>query len=65
MRRSLTAELADGPRRLIAEGVTQLAGFGVAAISVVRDSQHIEVMAVAGNDEARDSSSAPARRSPG
>ena len=37
----------------IAEGVTQLAGFGVAAISVVRDDGRLEVMAVAGSDEAR------------
>ena len=39
---------------VIAEGITQLAGFGVAAVSVVRDSQHMQVMAVAGSDEARD-----------
>ena len=39
---------------VIAEGITQLAGFDVAAVSVVRDSQHMQVMAVAGNDEARD-----------
>jgi signal transduction histidine kinase len=39
---------------VIAEGITQLAGFAVAAVSVVRDSQHMQVMAVAGNDEARD-----------
>ena len=38
----------------IAEGVTQLAGFGVAAISVVRDDGRLEVMAVAGSDEARE-----------
>lgn len=38
----------------IAEGVTQLAGFGVAAISVVRDDGKLEVMAVAGSDEARE-----------
>jgi len=37
----------------IADGVTQLAGFGVAAISVVRDDGKLEVMAVAGSDEAR------------
>ena len=35
-------------------GSSQLAGFDVAAVSVVRDSQHMQVMAVAGNDEARD-----------
>src|SRR4051794_34564716 len=39
---------------VIAEGITQLAGFDVAAVSVVRDSQHMQVMAVAGNDQARD-----------
>ncbi|NYD40364.1 ATP-binding protein [Nocardioides panaciterrulae] len=38
----------------IAEGVTQLAGFGVAAISVARDDGRLEVMAVAGNDEAHE-----------
>jgi signal transduction histidine kinase len=38
---------------VIAEGLTQLAGFEVAAVSVVRDSQHLQVMAVAGNDDAR------------
>lgn len=37
---------------VIAEGITQLAGFEVAAVSVVRDSQHMQVMAVAGSDEA-------------
>ena len=37
----------------IAEGVTELAGFGVAAISVARDDGKLEVMAVAGSDEAR------------
>jgi signal transduction histidine kinase len=39
---------------VIAEGITQLAGFEVAAVSVVRDSQHMQVMAVAGSDEARE-----------
>jgi signal transduction histidine kinase len=47
----------DAPARdalqTIAEGVTQLAGFGVAAISVVREDGKLEVMAVAGSDEAR------------
>ena len=38
----------------IAEGVTQVAGFGVAAISVARDDGKLEVMAVAGSDEARE-----------
>ncbi|WP_372728936.1 sensor histidine kinase [Nocardioides sp.] len=49
---------SDAPSRdalqLIAEGVTEVAGFGVAAISVVRDDGRLEVMAVAGSDEARD-----------
>jgi signal transduction histidine kinase len=49
---------ADGTTQeallVIAEGITQLAGFDVAAVSVVRDSQHMQVMAVAGSDEARD-----------
>ncbi|MCW2845009.1 MAG: ATP-binding region, ATPase domain protein [Nocardioides sp.] len=48
----------DSPSRdalqLIAEGVTQVAGFGVAAISVARDDGKLEVMAVAGSDAARD-----------
>jgi signal transduction histidine kinase len=39
---------------VIAEGITQLAGFDVAAVSVVRDYQHLQVMAVAGSDDARD-----------
>lgn len=39
--------------RLIAEGVTAIAGFGVAAISVARDDGHMQVLAVAGSDEAR------------
>lgn len=38
----------------IAEGVTQLAGFGVAVISIARDDGRLEVMAVAGSDEARE-----------
>lgn len=48
---------SDAPSRdalqLIAEGVTQLAGFGVAAISAVREDGKMEVMAVAGSDAAR------------
>jgi signal transduction histidine kinase len=48
---------SDGPSRdalqLIAEGVTDLAGFGVAAISVAREDGRLEVMAVSGSDEAR------------
>lgn len=39
--------------QLIAEGVTQVAGFGVAAISVVRKDGRLQVMAVAGSDAAR------------
>lgn len=39
--------------QLIAEGVTQLAGFGIAAISVVREDGKLESVAVAGNDQAR------------
>lgn len=49
---------SDAPSRdalqLIAEGVTQLAGFGVAAISAVREDGKMEVMAVAGSDAARE-----------
>jgi signal transduction histidine kinase len=48
----------DAPSRdalqLIAEGVTQLAGFGVAAISVARPDGRLQVMAVAGSDQARE-----------
>ena len=51
------ATWSEGPSRdaleLIAEGVTQLAGFGIAAISVARDDGKLEVMAVAGSDDAR------------
>ncbi|WP_028644050.1 sensor histidine kinase [Nocardioides sp. URHA0020] len=39
--------------QLIAEGVTQVAGFGIAAISVVRQDGGLESVAVAGSDEAR------------
>ena len=39
---------------VIAEGITQLAGWEVAAVSVRRDSQHMQVMAVAGSNAARD-----------
>ena len=39
---------------LIAEGVTELAGFGIAAISVTREDGKLEVMAVAGSKEARE-----------
>ena len=50
---------SDAPSRdalqLIAEGVTKVAGFGIAAISVARSDGKLEVMAVAGSDEARES----------
>jgi signal transduction histidine kinase len=39
---------------VIAEGVTQVAGFGVAAISVAREDGLLHVMAVAGSDAARE-----------
>lgn len=49
--------LADAASRealqLIAEGVTDVAHFGVAAISVVREDGKLEVVAVAGNEMAR------------
>src|SRR3954451_3857894 len=49
---------SDAPSRdalqLIAEGVTQLAGFGIAAISVAREDGKLEVMAVAGSEAARE-----------
>ncbi len=48
---------SEGPSRdaleLIAEGVTEVAGFGIAAISVAREDGKLEVMAVAGSEEAR------------
>ena len=40
---------------LIAQGVTDLAGFGIAAISVVRDDGKLELIAIAGDDEAAQS----------
>ena len=43
----------DDALLLIAEGVTAIAGWGVAAISVARDDGQMQVMAVAGSDEAR------------
>ena len=50
---------SSGPARdaleLIAEGVTELAGFKIAAISVARDDGQLELLAVAGDDEARES----------
>lgn len=50
---------SDAPSRdtlqLIADGVTRVAGFGIAAISVVRgDPGYLEVMAVAGSEAARE-----------
>ena len=38
--------------QLIAEGVTELVGFGVAVVSIVRNDQ-LEVVAVAGDEKAR------------
>jgi signal transduction histidine kinase len=55
----LTTSWPDAPSRdalqLIAEGVTRVAGFGIAAISVVRSDGKLEVMAVAGSDDAWES----------
>lgn len=49
----------EGPSRdaleLIAEGVTDLAGFGIAAISVVRDDGKLELIAIAGDNDAAQS----------
>jgi len=57
---------SDAPSRdalqLIAEGVTKVAGFGIAAISVARSDGKLEVMAVAGSDAAR--ASLQGRRTP-
>ena len=47
-------ELTRDALQVIAEGLTALAGFGVAAISVARDADTLQVMAVAGDDEARE-----------
>lgn len=38
----------------IAEGVTDLVGFEVAAISIARDDRTLEMVAVAGSSQARD-----------
>ena len=38
----------------IAEGVTHSVGFAVAAISIARDDDTLEMVAVAGSTEARD-----------
>lgn len=47
----------DAPSRdalqLIAEGVTEMAGFGISSISVVRDDGLLESVAVAGNEQAK------------
>jgi signal transduction histidine kinase len=40
--------------QLIAEGVTELVGFEVAAVSVVGDDGRLEVIAVAGSEDCRD-----------
>lgn len=54
---SLAARSTVDPARealeLIAEGVTEVAGFRIAAISVARDDGQLELMAVAGDEEAR------------
>ena len=47
-------EPARDALQLIAEGVTALAGVGVAVISVARDDGTLEVMAVAGDEKARE-----------
>jgi signal transduction histidine kinase len=47
-------DLTRDALQVIAEGITALAGFGVAAISVARDADTLQVMAVAGDDEARE-----------
>lgn len=49
----LTDARSSDALQLIADGVTDLAGFGVAAISVVREDGKLEVMAVSGSEEAR------------
>ena len=55
-RRLAPAPWSDPSREaleLIAAGVTQLAGFGIAALRVVRAAGKLEVMACAGRGEAR------------
>jgi signal transduction histidine kinase len=52
-RPSLADDASRDALQLIAEGVTQLAGFGIAAISVVRENGMLESVAIAGNEEAR------------
>ncbi len=46
-------DVSRGALQLIAEGVTELAGFGIASISVVRDDGWLESVAVAGNEDAK------------
>src|SRR5690242_6281481 len=54
-RPSSSPDAASGDAlQLIAEGVTEVAGFGVAAISVVRSDGKLQVMAVAGSEAARE-----------
>lgn len=43
----------DDALQLIAEGVTAIAGWGVAAIKVARDDGQLQMVAVAGSDDAR------------
>ncbi|MCM3517026.1 ATP-binding protein [Nocardioides sp. P86] len=60
--RTLATRPADAPRptpspagdglQVVAEGVTRIAGFGVAALSLVRDVDQLEVVAVAGDEDA-------------
>jgi signal transduction histidine kinase len=47
------AELVDALQE-IADGVYGVVGFGVAAISVLRDNDELEIVAVSGNAEARE-----------
>ncbi|MEP9363410.1 GAF domain-containing sensor histidine kinase [Nocardioides sp. CN2-186] len=52
-RRRSSEAATRAPLQLIAEGITQMAGFGIAAISAVGADGKLEVMAVAGSDAAR------------
>lgn len=52
---SWSDEASRDALQMIAQGITKVAGFGIAAISVVRGDGKLEVMAVAGSDEARES----------
>ncbi|KQZ66818.1 sensor histidine kinase [Nocardioides sp. Root151] len=47
-----SAQLLADSLRVLADGVCEVAGFGVAALSVLRDAGHLEIVAVAGNSEA-------------